>query len=251
MVGTVLFSTQARPEGLALARKVFLLSAALTGVYLIIGFKWFFSACFGARLTAWQFAFTWPIYRYCIVACLLFLVPWYVSTKRWGLKVSDLGWRWGNVRLGSILTAIGLGIAVAAGFVSAGDPTMVAFYPWERVFVDPAYGEFNIGGFIVMEAMYVVLYYIPYEFFFRGFSMIPLVDNGKLRGTWAILYTTAITTAVHWDVPATELVSAFAVGFIFGLAVLKCNSLRYALIVHVAVGLMTNIMCMLVLQGIL
>lgn len=251
MAGTVLFSTQATPEGLALARKIFLLSAILTGVYLLIGFKWFYSACFGAVLTPWQLAFAWPIYRYCVVFCLLFLVPWYLSTKRWGMKVSDLGWRWGNVRLGISLTAVGFAVAVASGLVAAGDPSMVAFYPMERVFVDPAYGGLNIGGFIVMEAMYAVIYYIPYELFFRGFSMIPLVENGKLRSTWAVLYTTAITTAVHWDVPATELASAFVVGFIFGIVVLKCSSIRYVLIVHVATGIFTNVMCMLVLQSII
>nr|MDO8084743.1 CPBP family intramembrane metalloprotease [Candidatus Sigynarchaeum springense] len=251
MAGTVLFSSQAAPEDLALARKVFLSSVLLTCVYLLVGFKWFFTACFGTALTSWQLAFAWPVYRYSLVFCLLFLVPWYLSTKRWGLKFVDLGWRWGKVKLGVILLLIGLGVAVASGFVAAGDATMVAFYPMERVFVDPAYGAvtLNIGGFIVMEAMYVFLYYIPYEFFFRGFSMIPLVEKGKLRTTWAVLYTTAITTAVHWDVPTTELVSALVVGFIFGLVVLKTSSIRYVLIAHVATGLMTNIMCMLVLQG--
>ncbi len=249
MAGTVLFSAQASPEGLALARKAFLLSASLTGIYLLVGFKWFFSACFGAALDPWQLAFAWPIYRYCVVFCLLFLVPWYLSTRRWGLKVGDLGWRWGKVKLGIILTAIGAGVAIASGFVAAGDATMFAFYPMERVFVDPVYGQFNLGGFIAMEALYVVIYYVPYELFFRGFSMIPLVEAGKLRTTWAVLYTTAITTAVHWDVPTTELVSALAVGFVFGLAVLKTSSIRYVLIVHVATGIFTNIMCMLVLQG--
>ncbi|MEX2716270.1 MAG: CPBP family intramembrane glutamic endopeptidase [Candidatus Sigynarchaeum springense] len=252
MAGTVLFSSQAAPEDLALARKVFLLSLLLTCIYLLVGFKWFFIACFGATLDAWQIALAWPVYRYCLVFCLLFLVPWYLSTRRWGLKVSELGWRWGNVKLGIILLVIGLGVAIASGFVAAGDPTMVAFYPMERVFVDPnapGYAGFNIGGVIVIEAMYVVLYYIPYELFFRGISMIPLVEKGKVRTSWAVLYTTAITTAVHWDVPTTELVSALVVGIIFGIVVLKTSSIRYVLIAHVATGIMTNIMCMLVLQG--
>lgn len=251
MHGTVLLSTQATPEGIALARRVFLLSVLLTCVYLLVGFKWFFTACFGAALTAWQLAFGWPIYRYCVAACLLFFVPRYVSTKRWGLKVGDLGWRRGNARLGYLLTAIGLAIAAPAGFVAAGDASMVAFYPLERAFVDPAYGELNVGGFIVMTIMYVIIYYIPYEFFFRGFSMIPLVEQGKIRGTWVVLYTLAITMAVHWDVPITELAGVFAVGFIFGIPTIKLQSFRYVLIIHAAIGVMTNIACVLALQGIL
>ncbi|NMC05680.1 MAG: CPBP family intramembrane metalloprotease [Candidatus Lokiarchaeota archaeon] len=249
MAGPATPPSNATPEGRALARRMLLLSLCITGLYLMVGFKWFFSACFGGMLTPWQFALAWPIYRYCVVACLLWLVPWYISTRKWRLKASDLGWRKGNARLGYILTAIGLAISVPAGIIAAGDPSMVSFYPWERVFVDPAYGELNLGGFVAMEAMYVVLYYVPYEFFFRGVSMLPLVERGSWRGTWIVLYTTAITTVVHWDVPATELVSAFAVGFIFGIAAMKCGSFRYVLIVHAAIGVMTNITCMLALQG--
>jgi hypothetical protein len=251
MAGTSIFSARTEPGELALARKTFTLSLVITGIYLLVGFKWFFVLAWGSWLDAWQLAFAWPLYRYGIVACLLYLVPWYAWTKRWGMNASNLGWRRGNTRLGAILTAIGLAVAVVAGFTAAADASMVAWYPWERVFVDPSFGSFNIAGFIVMEAMYVILYYMPYEFFFRGFSMVPLVEHGKVRSTWTVIYSTAITTLVHWDVPATELVSALVVGLIFGIAVLKCRSIWYVLIVHVVVGVMTNIMCVLVLQGIM
>jgi hypothetical protein len=251
MVGTTMPPTQATPEDHALARKCLLISIVLVGVYLIVGFRWFFTLLFGGSLDAWQLAFWWPIYRFSIAFCLFLVVPWATWCKKWRKTVQELGWQWGNVRWGVILTLVGAAFVVAIGFTTAGDATMTAVYPLGRVFADPSYGPFNLVGYIVMEALYVFLYYIPYEFFFRGFCQFPLLNQGKVRAIWVVLYTTAITTAVHWDVPTTELVAAFAVGFVYGIVAIKCRSIRYGLINHAAVGLATDFSALLSLQGII
>lgn len=248
MEKSVFFSTRPEPENLVLAKKVFLFSVIITVIYMIVGFKWFYSLLFSS-LTEWQFNFAWPIYRFSIATCLFFLIPWYAWCKKWGYSIKDLGWQWGNVKLGLILMAIGAAAIVGVGFSVAGDPSFPTFYPMERVFVDPRFGAFNIVGYIVMEAIYGIMYYIPFEFFFRGFSQFPLLDKGKVRTTWIIVFTTIISTAVHYtDVPLMELISALAVGPVFGLATIKTRSIRYVLIVHAAIGLVTDFICLLVLQ---
>ena len=246
----VFFSARAELENMALAKKVFLLSLLLTGIYMLVGFKWFYSLLFGAALTEWQYYFAWPIYRFSLATCLFFIVPWYVGCKKWGIKIKELGWQWGNVKLGLILIVIGTAAIIGVGFSVASDPTFPKFYPMERVFVDPKFGAFNVTGYIIMEALYVIMYYIPFEFFFRGFSQFPLLNNGKVRTTWILLYTTAISTAVHYtDVPLMEMLSALAVGIVFGLATIKTRSIRYVLIVHAAIGIVTDFICLLVLQN--
>ncbi|HME55634.1 MAG TPA: CPBP family intramembrane glutamic endopeptidase [Candidatus Lokiarchaeia archaeon] len=249
MQKTALFSNQPDAENLALAKKIFMLSLLVTVIYMLVGFKWFYYILFGATLTEWQYYFIWPIYRFSLATCLFFFIPWYVACKKWGIKIKELGWQRGNVKLGLILTAIGAAAIIGVGFSVASDPTFPAFYPMERVFVDPRFGAFNVTGYIIMEALYVIMYYIPFEFFFRGFSQFPLLDNGKVRTTWILLYSTAISTAVHYtDVPLMEMLSALAIGVVFGLVTLKTRSIWYVLIVHAAVGIVTDFICLLVLQ---
>jgi hypothetical protein len=251
MEKSILFSASSESENLAVSKKTFILSLIVTGIYMIIGFKWFYTLLFGATLTEWQFSFGWPLYRFSLATCLFFLLPWYLVCKKWNMPINTIGVQRGNVKLGLILTAIGAVVTIGVGFSVAGDPTFKEFYPMERVFVDPAkFGAFNVAGFVIMETLYFFLYYIPYEFFFRGVSQFPLLDMGKVRTTWIVLYTTAITTAVHYTgTPITELVSAFAVGFIFGLATIKCRSIWYVLVVHAAIGIVTDFVCLFLLQG--
>nr|MDO8111546.1 CPBP family intramembrane metalloprotease [Candidatus Sigynarchaeota archaeon] len=244
---TRIFSAHATPEDSLLARKAFLLSLAITGIYLLVGFKWFFTLMFSSLLTEWQLLLFWPIYRYSIAACLFFFVPWLAWCKKNGIAIKELGWQWGSVKLGAILSVIGAVALVGVGFSVAADPSFKEVYPMARAFIYPY--QFNLAGFIVMDVLYVVLYYFPYEFFFRGFAQFPLTNKGKVRATWVILYTTAITTALHWDVPTTELISAFAIGFIFGIAALKSNSIWYGLIFHIGTGLINDIVCLFLIQG--
>lgn len=247
--GSFLFKSDATREEKGLARKFFVSSLTLSLIYLILGFKWFYTFILGNALDEWMFLFTWPIYKYLVAFVLFFLVPWYLWRVKWKGTLKELGWQWGNKKHGLILMAIGAVILVGIGFSVLVDPSMKDTYPIERVFVDPTYGSFNFAGFIAMELMYVVLYYIPYEFFFRGFMQFPLAREGKVKTAWVIIYQVAITTAIHWDVPTTELIAAFAFGIIIGILALKLDSIFYGLIFHVGVGLVTNIVCLVLLQG--
>ena len=238
-------------DGARLARQALLLSLAVTCVYLLVGFKWFFTMVFDGVLDQWSLAFWWPVYKYVVAFALFFLAPWLAWARPNEQPARSLGWQLGNVKRGAILTAIGAVVLVGIWFSVISDPAMVAAYPLERALVDPALGPLNLPGFVAMQGLYVVLYYVPYEYFFRGVMQFPLVRHGKVRTTWVILYSTALSTLVHWDVPLTELLAALAVGFIYGLAALKCDSIWYVLAHHVAVGLVTNVACVLVLQGII
>lgn len=241
---------QPDPQGARIAREALVVSLLISGTYLVLGFKWFFLLAFGHVLDAWGQAFWWPLYRYGVATVLFLALPWW-WLRRHGLGTRSVGWGPGHVKRGLILTAIGALVILGIWPSVVADPAMHDIYPPERVFVDPAFGPFNPAGFVVMEVLYVVAYYIPYEFFFRGFMQFPLVDHGKVRVAWVVMLSTAITTAAHWDVPVMELVAALAVGLVYGLAALWCRSTWYGLINHVAVGLVTNIACLLVLQGII
>ncbi|MHA1700609.1 MAG: CPBP family glutamic-type intramembrane protease [Promethearchaeota archaeon] len=250
-IKAVFLSGSVEPGAFNLAKNVLAISLIIYAIYMVVGFRWFYRLVFLSLLTEWQYYFLWPIYKYVITFALLLLLPLSFWRYKWGRPVREIGWQWGFKKRGLILTIIGALALVGIAFSTAADRTFSKVYPWERVFVDPGFGQLNIAGYILMEVFYVIAYYIPYEFFFRGFCQFPLVVQGKVRTTWVVLYTTAITTILHWDTPVTEFYAALAVGFIYGLATLKCDSLYYGLINHACVGLITNFICVLVLQSII
>ncbi|MHA1792867.1 MAG: CPBP family glutamic-type intramembrane protease [Promethearchaeota archaeon] len=194
-------------------------------------------------------AFFWPIYKYSIALVLLLIVPLFIWKKKWGKNARDLGWQWGKKKQGIILVLASSVLLIGIFYSTIGDESFKDFYPIERVFVDPKFGAFNIIGFILMEVLYVIAYYIPYEFFFRGFIGLPFMNDGRLKLRWVVFYQVLVTTIVHYDRPVSEIIAAFVVGFIYGPVALKLQSIRYGLINHVSVGLTTNYACLLTLQG--
>ncbi|MHA1681645.1 MAG: CPBP family intramembrane glutamic endopeptidase [Promethearchaeota archaeon] len=232
------------------ARKLLHVSLILFGAYMILGFKWFYSLLFIDLMDEWWFYFTWPVYKYAVTFILLLVIPWCWWRKHSDQSLASMGWRWGHKKLGLILSIVGIAAILGVGLSAFSDPSLSAVYPIERVYVDPHFGSFNMGGFITFEILYIFLYYFAYEFFFRGFIGLPLLENSKTKGRWIVMLQVVLTTIVHWDRPTTELVAAFAVGFIYGLVAIKSKSIVYGLINHVGVGIVTNIACALVLQGI-
>jgi membrane protease YdiL (CAAX protease family) len=91
------------------------------------------------------------------------------------------------------------------------------------------------------ELLYISIYYIPYEFFFRGILQLGLSKYWK---KWqSILYVTVLTTLLHLTKPITEIVAAAAAGVIFGILAEKTNSWYYPFLMHITVGISTDIFC--------
>jgi hypothetical protein len=167
---------------------------------------------------------------------LMFAAPvaWLLAVGRpsgltpavFGLGVGD--WRLG---LASLLAAAPL-LAITL-FNSSRDPVIRGWYPFSKDATK------SVGRLFIYEAAYVVLYYLAWDFAFRGLvqmSLARLLPAG-LQGTIvAILVQTALSTIFHLGHPDSEIWGAFAVGIIFGVITAATGSILYSFAIHAIVG---------------
>lgn len=224
-------------------KQILLLAAPLLIIYAIIGQmangEWLLTQL---GVTGFWLDFGPPLYQFIMATILLGIIP-ALWIKFKGQSLWDyFGTHKGNWNLGRIILLI-LPLAILIGYVGSNDATMMAEYPLTKSVVG------NWGLFILYELLYIILYYIPYEFHFRGFLQLGLSKSWK---RWqSILLVTLITTALHWMKPMSEIIGAFAVGFIFGYIAEKTDSWVYIWAFHVAVGVCNDLFCVLRLLSVI
>jgi len=142
------------------------------------------------------------------------------------------GWTFGRAGLGFALTAAGLPLAVLAGFIGSRDPQMKKMYPFAKAACADA------RTFAGYELSYLLLYYLPWEFAFRGVLFLPLVPAVGLIPALAI--QTTISTLLHFGHPDKEVLAAVGAGLAFGLLAYFTGSFFYPLVLHAATGIATD-----------
>lgn len=173
------------------------------------------------------------VMNFLLLFCCSLLFIRYVlkaSPRDYGLSLD-----WRRVRPALVLAAIPP--CMLCGLFSAFDPQLSATYP----LVDFAeYGKWQyIAGYF---ASYF-LYYVGWEFFFRGL----LLNAGKRRigVAGAILFTTLLSALIHTCIaslgkPVAETFSAIPAGIIFGYIAHKTRSVYPTLYIHVLIGFFTD-----------
>jgi membrane protease YdiL (CAAX protease family) len=166
---------------------------------------------------------------------LLLAVPCFLvflsSSGPWA-ALASFGWSFGRAGLGFALAAIGLPIAILAGSIGSRDPEMKKMYPFAKAACADA------RTFAGYELTYLFLYYLPWEFVFRGVLFLPLVPLVGLIPALAI--QTALSTLMHIGHPDTEVFAAAGAGLVFGLIAWATGSFLYPLILHAATGIATD-----------
>jgi len=166
---------------------------------------------------------------------LLLAVPCFLvflsSSGPWA-ALASFGWTFGRAGRGFALAAIGLPVAILAGSVGSRDPEMNKMYPFAKAACADA------RTFAGYELTYLFLYYLPWEFVFRGVLFFPLVPLVGLIPALAI--QTALSTLLHIGHPDTEIFAAAGAGLVFGLIAWATGSFLYPLILHAATGIATD-----------
>lgn len=161
---------------------------------------------------------------------LLLAVPALFLTLlgEWGRIPKGVG-RW---RLGLTLTlALGLG-ALGGLYLGSGDAGLQRTYPWAG-----AWPGRSVGTFLAWAGLYA-LYYVSFEFFYRGFLLGVLTPRWGLR---AAVWTQALTsTLIHVGKPVTETLAALPAAFLFAWLALKTRSLVWPTLLHLVIGLATD-----------
>lgn len=147
--------------------------------------------------------------------------------------LEGVGFTFGQAGRGIIFLAIGLPLAVLSGFIGSRDPKMRLFYPFsKRACARPP-------RFATYEAAYFFLYYLPWEFLYRGLLFFPVL---AALGLWpALALQTIISTLYHFGHPDTEVIAALAAGFIFGFIAFLTGSFLYTVLIHATAGISTDV----------
>ncbi|MBK8505903.1 MAG: CPBP family intramembrane metalloprotease [Saprospiraceae bacterium] len=147
------------------------------------------------------------------------------SLKDYGLSLGDtkFGLKW---TLGLTLVIIPL-MWIAAGMSDVRDE-----YPLARILFE------RRDLFIQFEAIYIIFYYVTWEFFFRGFLLFGL--NKSLGPQLAILIQTVSSCLVHLGKPEGEVLGAILVGILFGILALRSGSIWYGWLLHITIGVLTD-----------
>ncbi|HUT08780.1 MAG TPA: CPBP family intramembrane glutamic endopeptidase [Candidatus Latescibacteria bacterium] len=166
---------------------------------------------------------------------LLLAVPCFLvfltSSEPWA-TLASFGWTFGRAGRGFALAAIGLPVAILAGFIGSRDAEMRERYPFAKA---ACAGARTFAGY---ELTYLFLYYLPWEFVFRGLLFLPLVPLVGLIPALAI--QTAVSTLLHIGHPDTEVFAAAVAGLVFGSIAWATGSFFYTLVLHAATGIATD-----------
>ncbi|MCC6461340.1 MAG: CPBP family intramembrane metalloprotease [Saprospiraceae bacterium] len=154
---------------------------------------------------------------------------------RWAMRLSleDLGLGLGDWKLGLPLVLLLVPLVVAPLiWVAAGMPDIQGEYPMlRRLLVEPQY-------FWRYEIAYILLYYVAWEFYFRGFLLFGLAREwGPVP---AILIQTISSCLIHLGKPESETIGSILVGILFGVVALRTRSVWYVMAIHAAIGVLTD-----------
>ena len=144
-----------------------------------------------------------------------------------GKRPMSLGMGPGNARMGGAMLLAGVPICVLVGYLNAGNESLAAVYPLNHS-VTLALAVF------VPHVVFYFLYYLGFEYHFRGFLLLGLQD--RLGPHAANVMQAGLVTLVHVGKPGIELAAAFPASLLFGWITLRTGSIWYALVLHWVVG---------------
>jgi membrane protease YdiL (CAAX protease family) len=169
------------------------------------------------------------IYFFLCSVLLLILIPFILIKFVLKEKITDYGLKRGDFKFGmtSFLILFPL-IALVMLLPSSRMPQFKSEYP---LF---ALAGKTLSLVLLYELMYG-LYYISWEFFFRGYLLFGLKD---VFGEWnAILIQTLPSVLMHIGKPDGEILASIAAGILFGKLALRGKSIYYVFLLHWFIGM--------------
>ncbi|HAS54041.1 MAG: hypothetical protein A2X56_07375 [Nitrospirae bacterium GWC2_57_13] len=173
----------------------------------------------------------WQFFAFFILA---FLLPLLFVKTRLKRPLADLGFGPGDHVFGRkvLLVALPL-LVIPLTFIASGMPDVRSEYPLSKTLF--AHRDLVLW----YEAAYVLVYYIAWEFFFRGFLLFPLAE--RFGGMNAVLIQTISSCLVHIGKPEAEIIGSIFAGIIFGVLALRARSFWYGFVLHAAIGVLTDL----------
>ncbi len=170
---------------------------------------------------------TAELWHFASAFLLLGLVPALVVKAVFRESLSEYGVRGGDAGFSIKVLVLCLPVLVVLTLPSARVAGFVAEYPFDH-------GAGKSTAAFATHAGTYLLYYMGWEFFFRGFMQFGL--RGAL-GDWnAILVQTLASCLIHIGKPAGEIYGAILAGLLWGYIVFRARSLWAVLVMHWVLG---------------
>lgn len=166
-----------------------------------------------------------PSWQHFLAAAIVLGVIPVAAARAIGLRPRELGLGAGDTRTGLALVAMGLPLAVVAGWIGSAVPAMRAVYP-----LDAVAAKANFPGYAALQ----FLYYGAWEVLFRGVLLFGLRSRFGDRG--AVAVQTALSVAAHFGRALNETATAIPAGLLFGFVSLRVRSIWYVAVIHWVVG---------------
>jgi membrane protease YdiL (CAAX protease family) len=138
------------------------------------------------------------------------------------------GFSAGRVGKGMLISALMSPFCLAAAVIGSRTPALREQYPFAKASCRTP------GTFVAYETAYLFLYYLPWEFLYRGLLFLALAPALGLLPALAL--QTIISTVHHVGHPDSEIWAACGAGFAFGLVAWLTGSILYTWCLHALVG---------------
>jgi len=229
------------------AKELLLLSIPISILFAITGMDFIGFFIYLATRTSSTEIYTRSLLNVLLIGFLLttivlFVVPFLINNFRWKKPLAYFGTQKGNWKIGLIVVGVVI-LFMPLLYFNSQEQIMINTYPLTKDVV------FSWPIFALYELSYIVFYYIPYEFYFRGVLQLGL---SKTRKKWqSILFVTILTTVLHATKPWSEIVAALIAGILFGILAEKTDSWIYVFLIHITAGVLTDTFCALGYLGVL
>jgi membrane protease YdiL (CAAX protease family) len=165
---------------------------------------------------------------------LFFFFPLLVVKLVFKEKLKDYGLTLGDKKYGLRFTIITIPLIVTPIiFFGSHMPQIRAEYPLSKLIQN------NASVFVWYEFSYVLLYYVGWEFFFRGYILFGLRE--KFGDALAILIQVIPSSILHFNKPEPEFLGSIILGIVLGYLALRTRSILYPLIIHSYIGVSTDL----------
>jgi len=211
---------------------ILLLVPVLLTLWVYFGKQDFFDTLFGSLFNVWNQDFYSTLYEYFCAFILMFGIPFIFVKFMFKDKLSEYGFKKGDIVFGAKFCLYSIPIILILMFVGAGTESVQGEYPLAKSITE------NVNYLIIIEICYLV-YYISWEFLFRGFMLFGM--EKKYGALAAILIQTIPSTIVHIGKPFGETMGAVIGGLVFGYLAIRTRSIFYPFFMHALLGISTDI----------
>lgn len=176
------------------------------------------------------------LYQFLSAFVLFLIIPAIIIKIFFKKGLKDFGVQIGDAKFGLKFLILGMIILLPMLYINSFQADFQAEYPLTKL------AGKSPGHFVLWELCYLI-YYISWEFFFRGYMQMGLKE--KMGAFFSIMTQTLPSTIIHIGKPEGETMAAIAGGIVFGAVALRTRSILWVILIHWYLGGMTDLFCLI------